>query len=40
VWEGKNVLRRECEGFSKYVRYEVGDGSKVRLWHEVWRAIL
>jgi hypothetical protein len=21
---------------SKFVRYEVGDGSKVRFWHDLW----
>jgi hypothetical protein len=32
VWK---CIKREWEGFSKHVRYEVGDGSKVRLWHDV-----
>jgi hypothetical protein len=27
VWK---CIRREWEGFSKHVRYEVGDGSKVQ----------
>jgi hypothetical protein len=22
--------------FSKFVRYEVGDGFEIRLWHDVW----
>lgn len=22
--------------FSKFVKYEVGDGSKVNFWHDVW----
>jgi hypothetical protein len=29
-------LRRGWQGFSKFVRCEVGDGSKVRFWHDVW----
>jgi hypothetical protein len=24
------------EVFSSFVRYEVGDGSKIRFWHDLW----
>jgi hypothetical protein len=34
VWK---CVRREWDGFAKYVRYEVGDGSHVMFWHDVWR---
>jgi hypothetical protein len=30
------MYKEGWEGFSKFVRYEVGDGSKVRFWHDVW----
>lgn len=33
VWK---CVRREWDGFAKYVRYEVGDGSSVMFWHDVW----
>ena len=33
VWK---YTRREWEGFSKFVRYEVADGTKVWFWHDVW----
>jgi hypothetical protein len=33
VWK---CIRREWEGFSKFVRYEVADGTKVRFWLDVW----
>jgi hypothetical protein len=29
-------LRGGCYVLSKFVRYEVGDGSKVRFWHNLW----
>jgi hypothetical protein len=29
-------MRRRWEVLSKFVRYEVGDGSKVRFWHDLW----
>jgi hypothetical protein len=32
VWK---YIRRGWEGFFKYVRYEVGDGSKMHFWHDV-----
>ena len=28
--------RRESEDFSRFVKFEVGDGSKIRFWHDVW----
>jgi len=31
VWK---CIRRGWEGFSKFVRYEEGDGSTVRFWHD------
>jgi hypothetical protein len=33
VWK---YIRRGEEVFSKFVRYEVGDGYKVRFWHDLW----
>jgi hypothetical protein len=33
VWKH---IRRAWEKFSKFVRFEVGDGSKVSFWHDVW----
>jgi hypothetical protein len=30
------IIRKGWETFSKFVRYEVGDGSKVSFWHDVW----
>jgi hypothetical protein len=32
VWK---CMRRGWEVLSKFVRYEVGDGSKVRFWHDL-----
>jgi hypothetical protein len=32
VWK----YRRGWETFSKFVRYEVGDESKLSFWHDVW----
>jgi hypothetical protein len=29
-------LYKECESFSKHVRYKVGDESKVQFWHDIW----
>lgn len=23
-------------GFSRFVKYEVGEGSKIRLWYDLW----
>jgi hypothetical protein len=36
VW--KHIRRREeCLFlFLRFVKYEVGDGSKIRLWHNLW----
>ena len=33
------ILRgvRGWRNFSSYVRFEVGDGSKIRFWHGMWR---
>jgi hypothetical protein len=31
----KNI-RRGWEKFSSHTRFEVGDGSKVRFWHDLW----
>jgi hypothetical protein len=33
VWKS---IRREWDAFATHVRYEVGDGSKVLFWHDVW----
>jgi hypothetical protein len=33
VWK---CIRRVWEGFSEFVRYEVGDGSVVQFWHDLW----
>jgi hypothetical protein len=33
---GLEFIRRGWEMFSKFVRYEVGAGSKVTFWHDVW----
>jgi hypothetical protein len=35
VWEWK-CIRRKWDGFANHVRYDVGDGSKVLFWHDVW----
>jgi hypothetical protein len=29
-------VRRGWDAFAVHVRYEVGDGSKVLFWHDVW----
>jgi hypothetical protein len=29
-------IRRKCGIFLRFIKYEVGDGSKIRLWHDVW----
>jgi hypothetical protein len=33
VWK---YIRNRLETFSKFVRFEVGDGSKVSFWLDVW----
>jgi len=33
VWK---YIRKGWEVFSRFVTYEVGDGSKVRFWHDLW----
>jgi hypothetical protein len=33
VWK---CIRRRWADFANHVRYEVGDGSKVLFWHDVW----
>jgi len=33
VWK---CIRRGWDAFAAHVRYEVGDGSKVLFWHDVW----
>jgi len=33
VWK---CIRTVCDAFAAHVRYEVGDGSKVLFWHDVW----
>jgi hypothetical protein len=33
VWK---CIRRGWAGFANHVRFEVGDGSKVLFWHDVW----
>jgi hypothetical protein len=33
VWK---CIRRGWAGFAHHVRYEVGDGSKVLFWHDMW----
>jgi hypothetical protein len=33
VWK---CIKRGWEGFSKFVRYKVEDGSNVRFWHNIW----
>ena len=35
-WEFGNILESGCKSFSKFVRFEVGVGSKVSFWHNVW----
>jgi hypothetical protein len=29
-------MRRGWGVFSRFVRYKVGDGSKIRFWHDLW----
>lgn len=29
-------IRWEWETFSSYIQYEVGDGSRVKFWHDWW----
>jgi hypothetical protein len=29
-------IRRDWEEFSRCTRFEVGDGSKINFWHDVW----
>lgn len=33
-------IRRGWDGFVRFVRCDVEDGSKVRFWHELWRSNL
>jgi hypothetical protein len=33
VWK---CIRRGWEGFAQHVRFDIGDGTKVLFWHEVW----
>ena len=33
VWKG---IRRGCDTFKRYVRFEVGNGSRVLFWQDVW----
>jgi hypothetical protein len=33
VWK---CIRRGWEGFAQHVRYDIGDGTKVLFWHDVW----
>jgi hypothetical protein len=33
VWKH---IRRGWGVFSRFVRYEVGDGTKIRFWHDLW----
>lgn len=33
VWKR---IRKGWEGFSKFVKYEVEDGSTVQLWYDLW----
>jgi hypothetical protein len=32
------IIRRGLGGVSSHTRFEVGDGSKIRLWYDVWCA--
>jgi hypothetical protein len=34
VWK---CIRRGWEGFAQHLRYDIGDGTKVLFWHDVWR---
>jgi hypothetical protein len=37
LWSGcVEIYRRGWAGFAHYVRYEVGNGSKVLFWHYMW----
>jgi hypothetical protein len=33
VWK---CIRRGWDNFKQYVQFEVGDGSRVLFWHDVW----
>jgi hypothetical protein len=33
VWK---YIRRGLGAFLRFIRYEVGDGSKTRFWHDLW----
>ena len=36
-WVGLwNNIKRRLEKFSCHTRFEVGDSSKVRFWHDLW----
>jgi hypothetical protein len=40
LWWGYGRILRGVRGrrnFSSYVRFEVGDGFKIRFWHGMWR---
>jgi hypothetical protein len=30
------MVQLKWDGFANHVRYEIGDGSKVLFWHNVW----
>lgn len=34
--EYENILGMGGEFFSRFVRYEVGDGTQIRFWHDLW----
>jgi len=29
-------MTRGAGGFANHTKFEVGDGSKIRLWHDLW----
>ena len=29
-------IRQECETFSKNLQFEVGNGTRMKFWHDVW----
>jgi hypothetical protein len=35
-WEYAKFIRRGWDAFAAHVRYEVGDGSRILFWHDVW----